>query len=144
MSATRAARLREASAWAAPLLVLIVIAGAIEVLRPGSFAIDQLSLKCAAALTLIFVATGETIVVLRGGIDLAVGGIVSLATAIAATSAGAASGPDASFAALLPWLVLILGVGGGIGILNGVLICFSACSRSWSLSPHGRSSKASH
>ena len=78
----------------APLLVLIVIASAIEVLRPGSFTIDQLSLKCAAALTLIFVATGETIVVLRGGIDLAVGGIVSLATAIAATSAGEASGPD--------------------------------------------------
>ena len=63
----------------------------IGALRPGLFTMDQLALKVAAALTLIFVATGETIVVLRGGIDLSVGGILSLATAIAATRGDAGS-----------------------------------------------------
>ena len=38
-------------------------------------------------MTLILIATGQTIVVLRGGIDLSVGGTLSLATAIAATRA---------------------------------------------------------
>ena len=77
---------------------------------------DQLALKCAGALTLIFVATGETIVVLRGGIDLSVGGILSLATAIAVTRA------DASFVELIPWLLLILAIGALVGMLNGVII----------------------
>ena len=51
-------------------------------------------------MTLILIATGQTIVVLRGGIDLSVGGTLSLATAIAATR-----GETATFGELLPWLV---------------------------------------
>ena len=42
-------------------------------------------------MTLILVAAGQTIVVLRGGIDLSVGGTLSLATAIAATRAETAT-----------------------------------------------------
>jgi ribose transport system permease protein len=111
------ARLRGAGGWLAPLFVLLLFAAWIQILRPGSFTIDQLAIKCAAAMTLIFVATGETIVVLRGGIDLSVGGILSLASAIAATRADAGS-----FIGMLPWLVFILVLGAGIGTINGLLI----------------------
>ena len=55
---------------------------AIGIMRPSTFAIDQINIKIAAAMTLILIATGETIVVMRGGIDLSVGGMLSLATAI--------------------------------------------------------------
>jgi ribose transport system permease protein len=102
--------------WGIPLLMLIVLIGAIEAMRPGLFAIDSLALKVAAALTLIFVATGETIVVLRGGIDLSVGGTLSLATAIAATRA------DAGGLELMPWLLAILAIGAVVGMLNGLII----------------------
>lgn len=117
MNAAVAARLRKASGWGAPFLVLALLVVSIELLRPGSFTMDNLALKVAAAMTLVFVATGETIVVLRGGIDLSVGGILSLASAIAATRGG-----DASFVEMLPWFALILFIGAGIGMLNGLII----------------------
>jgi ribose transport system permease protein len=104
------------SGWGVPLMMLLVLMGAIEFMRPGLFAIDSIGLKVAAAMTLILVATGETIVVLRGGIDLSVGGTLSLASAIAATR------PDLSGTDLLPWLALILAMGLAVGVANGVLI----------------------
>lgn len=111
------ARGRSAAGLAAPLLMLLATMIAIEVMRPGLFTLDTLALKVAAAMTLILVATGETVVVLRGGIDLSVGGTLSLATAIAATRA-----TDLSFVELLPWLGLILGLGALIGVVNGLVI----------------------
>ena len=105
-----------AAGWGIPLAMLVVLDGAIEAMRPGLFAIDSLGLKVAAAMTLILVAAGETIVVLRGGIDLSVGGTLSLATAIAATRV------DAGGLALLPWVVGILAIGTLIGVVNGILI----------------------
>jgi ribose transport system permease protein len=105
-----------AGGWGIPLLMLLVLMSVIEVLRPGLLTIDSVALKVAAALTLIFVATGETIVVLRGGIDLSVGGTLSLASAIAATRM------EADGLALMPWLLLILALGVVAGTLNGLLI----------------------
>ena len=105
-----------AGGWGIPLLMLLVLMAAIEVMRPGLFSVESLALKVAAALTLIFVATGETIVVLRGGIDLSVGGTLSLATAIAATRA------EASGLELMPWLLAILAIGALVGAFNGLLI----------------------
>jgi ribose transport system permease protein len=102
--------------WLAPLLVLVLLVAVIGSMRPGIFALDQINIKVAASMTLILVATGETIVVLRGGIDLSVGGILSLATAIAATRADA--GPVES----LLWIGFIRALGAIIGILNGVVI----------------------
>ena len=39
-------------------------------------------------MTLMLAATGQTIVLLRGGIDLSIGGMISLGTVIAATHFG--------------------------------------------------------
>jgi ribose transport system permease protein len=102
--------------WLAPLLVLLLLIAVIGTLRPGSFAIDQINIKIAAAMTLILIATGETIVVMRGGIDLSVGGMLSLATAIAATR-----GDPGLFESGM-WIGFILAIGTTIGVVNGVLI----------------------
>src|SRR3954471_15311527 len=71
--------------WLQPLLVLLLLGAAIGIMRPSTFALDQINIKVAAAMTLILIATGQTIVMTRGGIDLSVGGILSLTTAICAT-----------------------------------------------------------
>jgi len=100
----------------APVAILLLLLIVLASLRRGVFTLDELNTDAAAAMTLILVATGETIVILRGGIDLSVGGILSLATAIAATRG--AVGP----VGMVGWAALILAIGGGVGMLNGLLI----------------------
>lgn len=110
------AALRGAGPLLAPgtiLLGLLVLLGS---LRRGAFTLDELNTDAAAAMTLILVAAGETIVILRGGIDLSVGGVLSLATAIAATR-----GPLGGWQ-MAAWTVAILLIGLGVGVANGVLI----------------------
>ncbi|MBX6390951.1 MAG: ABC transporter permease, partial [Frankia sp.] len=102
--------------WLPPLGVLAVLVAVVQVLGPGFLTTESVGIKIASAMTLILVACGETLVVLRGGIDLSVGGTFSLASAIAATRA------DAGFGALLPWLVVILAVGALVGVVNGLLV----------------------
>jgi ribose transport system permease protein len=100
----------------APVLILVAMLMVLGALRRGVASLDELNTDTAAAMTLILVATGETIVILRGGIDLSVGGVLSLTTAILATRGGVS---DAAFAG---WTGLMLALGGGIGLLNGLLI----------------------
>jgi len=87
-------------------------------LQPEVLSIRQLNVQTAATLTLIIVAAGQTLVILSGGIDLSVGGIVTLSSCFAATRL---SGEHGSMAI---WLVLIPLIGLGAGILNGLLIAY--------------------
>ena len=66
------------------------------------FSLEELNIDTAAAMTLLLAATGQTIVLIRGGIDLSIGGMISLGTVIAATQFGdqlettVAAGPSSS------------------------------------------------
>ena len=111
-----AAWLRRGAALLAPVLILVALLGLLGVLRDGVFTLDELNVDGAATMTLILVATGQTIVILRGGIDLSVGGVLSLSTAIAATHFGDGA------ASVIGWSVAILAVGGAVGAVNGALI----------------------
>ena len=71
--------------------------GVYGTLQRGVFTLEELNLDTAAAMTLLLAATGQTIVLLRGGIDLSIGGMISLGTVIAATQFG----DDAVSAALV-------------------------------------------
>ena len=102
--------------WLPPLLVLILLGAIIGVLRPSTFAMDQINIKVAAAMTLIVIATGETLVVTRGGIDLSVGGVLSLTTAICATRG------DPGLGESVFWIAFVLALGVGVGVLNAVII----------------------
>lgn len=104
--------------WLPPLLVLIVLGAAIGIMRPSTFSMDQMNIKIAAAMTLILIATGETIVVTRGGIDLSIGGILSLTTAICGTRG------DPGLAESIFWIGFVLVLGAGVGVLNGLIITF--------------------
>ena len=65
--------------------MLVAIYGS---LRDDVFTLEELNLDTAAAMTLLLAATGQTIVLLRGGIDLSIGGMISLGTVLAATHFG--------------------------------------------------------
>lgn len=120
---TGAARSRARRTWLldrAPFIVACVMLAVIVLLygsmQRGVFTLDELNIDTAAAMTLILVATGQTIVLIRGGVDLSVGGMVSLGTVIAATQFT----DDPATVAM--WSVIILSLGFGIGALNGLLI----------------------
>jgi ribose transport system permease protein len=76
---------------------------------------DYLSLL-NTSLPLVFVAIGQSLVVLTGGIDLSVGGIVGLGVAIVAATSGA------SLPATVGWLLVVLVIGTACGAVNGVIV----------------------
>jgi ribose transport system permease protein len=98
------------------LLILVAIVVAYGQLERDVFTLGELNLVTASAMTLMLAATGQTIVLVRGGIDLSLGGIISLGTVIAATRFG--SDP----VSVVTWSAIILAFGFGAGALNGVLI----------------------
>jgi len=69
-----------------------------------------------AALPLVFAAIGQSLVVLTGGIDLSVGGIMSLCVGLAALHLDGGPGGVAG------WLVVVPLVGAVAGAVNGVLV----------------------
>jgi ribose transport system permease protein len=99
-----------------PYLMLATLVVVYTSVQSGVFSRSELNIQTAATLTLLLVATGQTIVIMLGGIDLSVGGVVSLATALAATRFGHGG------AGLLGWVVLIGLFGLLSGALNGLLI----------------------
>jgi ribose transport system permease protein len=96
----------------AMLTVLMLIYSS---LRKNVFTLEELNLDTSAAMTLLLAATGQTIVLLRGGIDLSIGGMISLGTALAATQFG-------NRPATAAWAVLILLIGLTAGMANGLII----------------------
>ena len=61
-------------------------------------------------------AAGETLIVLAGGFDLSVGSALSLVNVLIATHIFPNPGSE------LAMIVLALGVGAGVGAVNGVLV----------------------
>lgn len=114
-------RARRAQRTSSPREVIpyVVLAGLIAFMstrQPGYVSREQYDIISGNALPLIFVAAGQTVVILAGGIDLSVGGIVSIVTAIGATQMHSSTGSMVTVAVLLV-------VGGfAAGAVNGVLI----------------------
>ena len=99
-----------------PYLILLLLVGLYGSVGEAVFTRDELNIQAAAVMTLLLVATGQTVVILLGGIDLSVGGVVSLTTAIAATRL---DGSSTRLALSLAGIVLL---GAALGMLNGILV----------------------
>ena len=95
------------------LLVLVLIYGSVG---NSVFTLEELNIQAAAVMTLLLVAAGQTIVIILGGIDLSVGGVVSLTTALAATRL------DGHGLGVALWLAAIVLLGPAVGALNGILV----------------------
>jgi ribose transport system permease protein len=97
-----------------------VMAGAVLLLEPalidGSGAMGA---NFSLVVPLALVAFGQTLAMLTRGIDLSVGGVISVGSALLATHL------NASGWALLPELIAVIALGVLIGVMNGLVIAFT-------------------
>jgi ribose transport system permease protein len=122
----RRGRLRLAMTQNVPLvLAYIVLVGMIIIYcvlylastssLPGSF---ELTSTLNNGMPLVFAGAGQTAIVLTGGIDLSVGGMIDLTNALVAVHM---QGTPASMA---EWTMIALLVGAAGGLVNGVLVTY--------------------
>lgn len=100
------------------LLVVVIIINA--ALQPNIFSRDILNSNMRVFLPLILLAVGQTFVMVGGGIDISVGGILSIINTILATRVGL----DGSLEAMWQFTILSLFVGILAGALNGFFVAF--------------------
>lgn len=96
--------------------IFIVLYGLLIVISPiagSSFLINNFIVLTAP---LALAAIGTSLVLIVGGFDLSVAGTISLSNVIAATAM--AANPDAAW----PIAVLVLLIGAGVGLINGIVI----------------------
>lgn len=100
------------------LMILAIIVNAI--LQPNMLALDTLNSNMRLFLPMIFLAVGQTFVMLGGGIDISVGGIVAIVNVILATRVGLEGSPE------LMWQYLAVALLAGVlaGAINGFFIAF--------------------
>jgi ribose transport system permease protein len=104
--------------FAVPVLILAALVGLYIWMQPTVFTGDTLTSNLNDALPLILVAAGQTIVIIGGGIDISVGGVVSLVDVLAATYITGNLGGGS----MVLWTVLLIALGVAIGSINGLLI----------------------
>lgn len=95
------------------LLILTLVVN--FVFQPGLFERGTLNSNLRVFLPSIFLAAGQAVVVLAGGIDISVGSIVSIVNTILVTQLGTDAPPEKT--AL--WLLIVLAVGMIAGAVNG-------------------------
>jgi len=86
------------------------------ILQPNSLSVNQLLNVMQVASFLGIVAIGQTIVILTGGIDLSVSGVVTLVNIV--TALGMKGDPGR----IVPTVFLCLGIGLAVGAVNGLLV----------------------
>jgi ribose transport system permease protein len=102
-------------------LVLLLLAVAVNlVVQPNMFARDTLNSNMRVFLPLILLAVGQAIVILGGGIDISVGGTVSIVNTILATRVGLEGSP----AEMWRYVFLSLLLGLLAGAINGFFIAY--------------------
>jgi ribose transport system permease protein len=99
-------------------LILVVLAIAVVALNPKLFSVQVVETKLNNGLPLMFATTAQALVILTGGIDLSIGGVLSLGTAIAATQM------DNTWQSIAVWTFVILLVGLFAGVVNGLIITY--------------------
>jgi len=102
----------------APYLGLIIILVLWIGKNPHALSMISLNSQILTAMTLALAATAQTMVVLSGGIDLSIAGVISLTTAIFATRGVEDIGTT------LLWIAILILLGVFIGVINGVIIAY--------------------
>lgn len=107
---------RQPALFALVLLILAIIINL--VVQPNMFARETLNSNMRVFLPLILLAAGQAIVILGGGIDISVGGIVSIVNTVLATRIGMEGSPGAMWG----FVFLSLLIGLLAGAINGFFI----------------------
>jgi len=102
-------------------LVLFTISIVINlILQPNMFAKETLNSNMRVFLPIILMAVGQAIVILGGGIDISVGGIVSIVNTVLATRVGLDGSPERMW----QFIFISLFVGLLAGAVNGFFIAY--------------------
>lgn len=99
-----------------PYIMFIIMVIVMGTLNSNTLSLRYIANKSDAAFSLILVAAGQTVVLLTGGFDLSVGGVICI------TNCLSASQMQDNLGSMLLWAVICLGVGIGIGAFNGYII----------------------
>jgi ribose transport system permease protein len=109
---------RQPALFALILLVLSVVINFI--VQPNMFARETLNSNMRVFLPIILMAIGQAIVILGGGIDISVGGIVSIVNTVLATRVGLEGSPDEMW----KYIFVSLLIGLLAGAINGFFIAY--------------------
>jgi ribose transport system permease protein len=102
-------------------LILLILSIAINfVLQPNMFARETLNSNMRVFLPIILMAIGQAIVILGGGIDISVGGIVSIVNTVLATRVGLNGSPEEMW----KYIFVSLLIGLLAGAINGFFIAY--------------------
>lgn len=102
-------------------LVLFTVSIVINlILQPNMFAKETLNSNMRVFLPIILMAVGQAIVILGGGIDISVGGIVSIVNTVLATRVGLDGSPERMW----QFMFISLFVGLLAGAVNGFFIAY--------------------
>jgi ribose transport system permease protein len=90
------------------------------ILQPNMFAKDTLNSNMRVFLPIILLSVGQAIVILGGGIDISVGGIVSIVNTVLATRVGLDGSPEKM------WQFIFVSLFAGLlaGAINGFFIAY--------------------
>ena len=93
-------KFKESAFWKSPAKVSIILFVVLEIitfyLQPNVLTMSWISLKAESAITLLFAAVGETFVLLVGGIDLSIAGVISITSSVAVRTFGRGAGTGRS------------------------------------------------
>ncbi len=113
-------KIKESTFWKSPAKVSIILFIIIEIiticLQPNVLTLKWTSLKAESAITLMFAAIGETFVLLVGGIDLSIAGVISITNSFAAVYM------QDNIASIILISLSSIGIGLFIGLFNGFVI----------------------
>jgi ribose transport system permease protein len=102
-------------------LILLLLSLAINlILQPNMFTRETLNSNMRVFLPIILMAVGQAIVILGGGIDISVGGTVSIVNTVLATRVGLEGSP----AEMWQYVFISLLIGLLAGAINGFFIAF--------------------
>lgn len=98
-------------------LIVVALVAVLVVRRGGNFLSEQnIANLLSQSVTLGLIALGQTLVIIAGGIDLSVGSLASLTTVLAAGMINGHSGY------VIPVLLLMMALGGGVGVAHGYFV----------------------
>ena len=106
-------RLSSALRHFAPVMVLVLLLAVLGWIEPSFLSFYSLRVLASESSVLIFLATGQTLVILLGGIDLSIAALASLASVLIALSV-----PSAGASGLIGVLALTTGIGAAQGYLH--------------------------
>jgi ribose transport system permease protein len=109
---------RQPALFALALLILSLVINFI--LQPNMFARETLNSNMRVFLPIILMAMGQAIVILGGGIDISVGGIVSIVNTVLATRVGLEGSPEEMW----KYIFVSLLIGLLAGAINGFFIAY--------------------